>query len=326
MPATRVGIVGLGRIGHSFGLSPQGDPLSHSEAFARVPGVEIAWGIDPDPSRRAAFAARFPGAAAAADARDIARDGTVDIACVCSPTPLHVAGVDIALAAGARVVVCEKPVARTAAEAQAIVDRCRDAGRLVVVNYLRRFSPLLEHLRRAVSDGALAGPVRGIIRYDGGLAHNGTHWIDLCRAMFGDVHAVRALPFPDDDGRDAPRTIALSFAGDRQVLLVGVSGMQYSVGEGEFMGVRGGIRFADTGARVSMFTAVDSPIWAGYRKPGAEQTLTTDGILGCMAGMAAHAVALARDGGTPLCSGEDGVAALESVEAALQAGVPTVSV
>jgi predicted dehydrogenase len=314
----RVGIVGLGRIGHSFGASPQDDPLSHSEAYARLSGVEVVWGIDPERSRRAAFASRFPAATTFADVVDVPVDARADVVCVCSPTPVHADGVEVAIRQGARVIVCEKPIAPTAAAAQAVVDRCRAADRLLVVNYFRRFSPLMKHLRRAAAAGGqLAGRSRGIIRYDGGWIHNGTHWIDLCRAMFGDVLAASALPVPDQTGQDGPRTVELQFAGQRSVLFVGVTGTKYSVGEGDFLGPEGGIRFVDTGARVSTFSAVDSPIWTGYRKPGSEQLVTTDGIRGCFLELAAHAVALARDGGTPLCSGADGVAALAAAESAV---------
>jgi predicted dehydrogenase len=314
---TKVGIVGLGRVGHSFGLSPAGDPLSHSEGFAQQPDVAIAWGVDPDPDRRRAFASRFAGAATFASTHELAEADRVDIACICSPTTQHDAGLRDALRIGARVVVCEKPLAPTAAAAQSIVERCRAAGSTLVVNYSRRFSQMLNYLRAAAGDrGVLAGPVSGTIRYDGGFVHNGTHWIDLCRAMFGDVLEANGVGDADPDV-DVPRTVELRFAGDRTVLLRGVTGTAYSVAEGEFLSRSGAVRFAESGAVVSVSEPADSDVWPGYRKLGAARVITSDGITGVFTELARHAVALAREGGAPACSGEDGVAALLTVERAL---------
>jgi predicted dehydrogenase len=313
---TRVGIIGLGRIGHAFGASPQDDPLSHSEAFARCPEAAVAWAIDPDPVQRASMQRRIPGATVYANVPQAEVPAT-DVVCICSPTSAHAEGIELALQAGARVIVCEKPIASTAVASQALVDRCRAAGCVMIVNYFRRFSPLLGHLRRAAVEGVLVGPVRGVIRYDGGLVHNGTHWIDLCRAMFGDVRWARALPVAEDDGADRPRTVELSFDAGRTVLLAAVSGFPYSVAEADFIGGNGGMRFVDSGAILSTFGVVDSPIWAGYRKPGPQQVVTTEGLRGSMLALAAHAVALARDGGDPICSGADGVAALRAAESAV---------
>jgi UDP-N-acetyl-2-amino-2-deoxyglucuronate dehydrogenase len=317
MSAISVGIVGLGRIGHLFGASSSGDPLSHSAAFAQLDGVTVAWGVDPDPDHRAQFQARFPGARVFAQPAELPDALATAIVSVCSPTHLHAEGVALALRLGARVIVCEKPLAPTSVEARAIVERCRAAGRLLVVNYTRRFAPLVDHLRRqTVAGAALDGPVQAVIRYNGGLVHNGTHWIDLVRAMFGEVIAAATVT-RDHLDQDLPRTVALRFASERAVVLVGVPALGYSVGEGEFLGPRGAVRFRDGGATVTLARRIDSPTWPGYFVLGPDEALTTDGLRGHLLELARHAVELARHGGQPRCTGEDGIAALATVEIAL---------
>jgi UDP-N-acetyl-2-amino-2-deoxyglucuronate dehydrogenase len=313
--ALSVGIVGLGRIGHLFGVSAAGDPLAHSEAFARVEGMTVTWGLDPDPEHRARFQARFPNAQAYATPAEVTQPTT--IVSVCSPTPLHAEGVELALRLGAEVVVCEKPIAPTVTEARALVDRCRQAGARLLVNYTRRFAPLLDELRRQTRPGGpLDGPVQGCIRYNGGLIHNGTHWIDVARALFGEVTAARAL---DDQSReqDLPRPVALTFSGERRVVLVGIPPLGYSIGEGEFLGPGGAVRFSDGGAFVSLAPRIESPTWPGYFTLGPAQVLTQEGLRGHLLELARHAASLARHGGEPRCTGEDGIAALATVEMAL---------
>jgi predicted dehydrogenase len=225
--------------------------------------------------------------------------------------------VDLAVLAGARVIVCEKPLAPTLGDAKAIVERCRAARRTLVVNYTRRFTPMLDHLRREVAAGETwAGSVTGCIRYNGGLIHNGTHWIDLCRALFGDVVRVLALPLLDDAAVDPPRTIELTFSANTTVTLHGIAGTSYSVAEGEFFAASSAVRFAHGGDTICAVDAVPSPTWPGYRALGGERVITREGLRGHFLELARHAATLARDGGSPRCSGEDGVAALEAAQTA----------
>ncbi len=315
MTEVSVGIVGLGRIGLSFGVGPDGDPLCHAEAYAAV-GARVSWGLDPDPERRAAFSRRFPGASAFADASQVSGGIRTDVVSVCSPTPHHLAGVDIACRVSARVIVCEKPIAPTVVESRQVVERCRAESRLLVVNYTRRFTSMLASLvAQTDADGLLTGPVQGFIRYNGDLAHNGTHWIDLVRAMFGDVQAVRAL------GAVVPGTppvVEMIFSAGRRVVLTAVSAAPYDVGEGEFFSTRGVVRFSDGGALVIAAASVESATWKGYRGIGPSRTLVSDGLKGHMLDLARHAVGLARTGGTPRCTGEDGIEALCAVEEVLR--------
>ena len=314
MTGITVGIIGLGRIGHAFGVSPVGDPLSHSEAFSRVPAVRLSWGLDPDAARRRAFAERFPDATVC-DGVEAAPPRT-DVVVVCSPTNAHRESIEMALGMHARVIVCEKPIAPTVHDARAIVERVHAAGSLLVVNYTRRFTPMLEHLRaETAADRTLAGPVTGCIRFTGGLVHNGTHWIDLCRAVFGDIRSVRQVAGARSiHGGGGP--LEVTFSDDRSAVLVEVAGTAYSVGEGEFYGASGAVRFSDGGDVVSVSDAAASGTWPGFRVLGRSRVLTEHGLRGHMMELARHAIALARDGGTPRCTGEDGIAALEAVQMA----------
>jgi UDP-N-acetyl-2-amino-2-deoxyglucuronate dehydrogenase len=314
MTQLSVGIIGLGRIGHAFGVSPADDPLSHSAAFSRLPDVHIGWGLDPDAMRRRAFAEQFPNAETCDDG-DALPPQQSDIVVVSSPTAAHRGGIDVALRLRPRVIVCEKPIASTVREARQIVERVRDAGSLLIVNYTRRFTPMLEHLRSETAAGrALAGPVTGCIRYTGGLVHNGTHWIDLCRAIFGDIVTARQIVGGGSENESG--AVELMFRHDRTVVLVPVSTATYSIGEGEFYGASAAVRFAEGGDVLSVSDAEPSGTWAGFRALGPSRVLTREGLRGHMMELARHAAVLARDGGTPQCTGDDAIAALETVETA----------
>jgi predicted dehydrogenase len=309
----RAGIIGLGRIGHGFGVSAGGDPLCHSEAYARLENVEVAAGVDPDPARRAAFATRFPRAVVAATIEALPAGTRLDVVSVASPTPDHHASTLAALRLGPRVLLVEKPLAPSAAEAAALANAVGAAGCKLIVNYSRRFAPLLPALTAvAAADGPLGGATGACLRYSGGLIHNGTHWLDLLAAVFGPpVHAGRAAP-PLVAGADPPESVVLGWEG-LTAHLVPATGAGWSVGEGEIWG-RGGIaRMSAGGRRLTLARTRPSP-WAGFAELGPEETLIEDGLRGHVLEAAREAVRLATEGGVPRCSGDDGVAALRLAE------------
>lgn len=118
----------------------------HAEAYIRhlraIPGVAIIGLADEDAARGARYAGEFdaplfPSYAALLAARP-------DAVLVCSENSKHRPLVELAAAAGVHV-LCEKPLATTLADAQALIDACARAGvRLMTAFPLRFSAPLLE--------------------------------------------------------------------------------------------------------------------------------------------------------------------------------------
>jgi predicted dehydrogenase len=78
----------------------------------------------------------------------------VDVVHICTPNHLHAEQVSIALAAG-RHVVCEKPIATSLADADAMVEAQRRAGVVATVPFVYRFHPMVREARERVRRGQL---------------------------------------------------------------------------------------------------------------------------------------------------------------------------
>src|SRR5687767_13843721 len=104
---TRFAIVGAGGIG-----------LVHGQACRRLPDVAATWVVDQDGERAAALA-RTLGARATGDLEHAVSAPDVDAVIVAVPTPLHRPVTELAAAHGKHV-FCEKPMARTVADAEAM--------------------------------------------------------------------------------------------------------------------------------------------------------------------------------------------------------------
>ena len=141
----RVGVVGAGFIGET-----------HVAAWT-AEGARLVV-HDVDGARAAALAERHGAHAAATLAELIDQVTVVD---VCTPTYLH-AEVAMAAAEEGRHVICEKPIARTLPDAEAMVAAARRSGVRLFVAHVVRFFPEYVAARRAVLDGAIGDP--GVLR------------------------------------------------------------------------------------------------------------------------------------------------------------------
>jgi predicted dehydrogenase len=213
---TRVGaaVVGTGFIG----------PV-HVEAVRRL-GHDVVGvlGSTPEKSRRAADALGLRAAYATLD--DLLADPAVQVVHLASPNREHFDQCRRAIAAG-RHVVCEKPLAMTAAETAELARLAAAAPVVTAVNYNVRFYPLVLEARERVRAGGVGGVFhvtgsylqdwllrdtdfnwRVLAEHGGDLravADVGTHWLDtVCfvtglepEAVFADlatVHPVRHRP------------------------------------------------------------------------------------------------------------------------------------
>ena len=93
----------------------------------------------------------------------LARDD-VDAVYVATPNDAHLGPVRTAAAAG-KAVLCEKPVARTLAEAEALLDAVRAAGVAYGTAFDQRFHPAHVALRDLIEGGALGTVTAVRIRY-----------------------------------------------------------------------------------------------------------------------------------------------------------------
>lgn len=88
----------------------------------------------------------------------------VDAVYVATPNHAHVGPVAAAARAG-KAVLCEKPMARTAAEAEQIAEAVRTAGVPYATAFDQRFHPAHIALRQLIADGALGTVTAVRIRY-----------------------------------------------------------------------------------------------------------------------------------------------------------------
>jgi predicted dehydrogenase len=131
-----------------------GMAANHAEAFAAIDGVDLVAGVDTRPEQLAAFCARHGIPNAFASVQDALAWGQFDAATNVTPDPAHFPTTMPLLAAGKHV-LCEKPLATSHADAQAMAAAAAQAGVVNMVNLSYRNVAALQKAAVMVREGAI---------------------------------------------------------------------------------------------------------------------------------------------------------------------------
>jgi predicted dehydrogenase len=189
--ALRIGVLGAARI----------VPTALVVPARSVPEVEIAAVAARDPERARAFASRHRIPRAVASYEALVDDPDIDAVYVPLPNALHCTWTLRALAAGKHV-LCEKPLASNAAEAQEMAAAAARSRRVLMEAFHWRYHPLAARMVEIVAGGALGRvqrietsmcvplPLPGNIRYvyalgGGATMDTGSYAIHMLRHLAG---------------------------------------------------------------------------------------------------------------------------------------------
>ncbi len=157
--------------------------------------------------------ARYGYATAYTDWRDLIADPAVDLVDNGGPNDVH-AEACIAAAEARKHVLCEKPLARSAAEARSMLEAVKRAGVVHMVAFNYRFVPAVRYMRDLIAGGTLGTIYHFRARYlqdwlsspsvphtwrlnratagSGALGDLGSHVVDLARFLVGEPKNVSA--------------------------------------------------------------------------------------------------------------------------------------
>jgi predicted dehydrogenase len=312
--------------------------LAHHHVEAYIGNLKAAAGVelmgiqdeDRERGRAAAAAAGVPFHATAAALLAQRPDGVI----VASENSRHRGLVEAAAAAGAHV-LCEKPLATTVADAEAMVAACRKSGVRLMTAFPMRFSPPLLEVKARLDSGELGKPycvissnqgqfpkkhrawfVDGELAGGGAVADHVVHLADMLRWYFGrevvSVYAQANRVFhADETGLETGGMVALEFAGgifatidcswSRPESWPSWGGLSFELVTG-----RGAVRVDGFRQNVELFSDVEG---RGSWLPWGSDTNQA---------MIEEFVAAVREGREPRPNGDDGLAAVRIVAAAYE--------
>ena len=147
MPETvKVGIVGCGGIANG----------KHLPGLSKLGNVEIVALCDlvEEKAKKAATEHGAKGAKVYTDYQQMLKAGGLDVVHVLTPNDSHAPISIAALEAGCHV-MCEKPMAKRAADARAMVEAAKRTGKKLTIGYQSRYRADSQYLKQLIQDGEL---------------------------------------------------------------------------------------------------------------------------------------------------------------------------
>ena len=187
----RAAIVGCGRMAGLVQLSLEEYPFlilpyRHAPSYQAVPNVELVAASDIDPQRRDEFGQKWNVPHMYADYREMIEAERPDIVSVTTQAPQHAEVTIFAAERGVRGVYCEKPMACSLAEADAVVEACKRNGTQYNIGTTRRYQAGYEAMRQLGLSGEVGQPRVAVFHGSGRLLHSGSHYIDTLCYILGD--------------------------------------------------------------------------------------------------------------------------------------------
>jgi predicted dehydrogenase len=182
--------------------------INQMHGWADVEGAEIVAICDRDPERLKIVGDQFGIARRYSDAAALFADGGFDFVDIATTVASHRALVEMA-ATHKVPAICQKPFAKTLADAKAMVAVCRDAGIPLMVHENFRWQTPIQAVRNVLDSGAIGTPFWGRLSFRSGydvfagqpyLAEGerfiiedlGIHTLDIARFLLGDVKTLTA--------------------------------------------------------------------------------------------------------------------------------------
>lgn len=169
MPAKyRVGIIASGRIARE-----------HARGWQQCEHTQLVAIADSHPKALAQFGHDFGVNRRYLDYREMMEQENLDIVSVCSWDPQHAEMTIAASTYGPKAILCEKPMAVSLGEADAMMIACQRNGVKLAIGHQRRFYSAWQEAKRLVQSGAIGQPRRIWSAVSQGLMNTGTHCLDF---------------------------------------------------------------------------------------------------------------------------------------------------
>ncbi|MAD80141.1 MAG: dehydrogenase [Planctomycetaceae bacterium] len=228
----RIGMLGYGFMGKC-----------HTNAFKKIPYIYPSASLQPrfllicgrDETKVQHEAARFGYEEFCTDWQELVDDDRIDLIDNCGPDPMHVEPCIAALDAGKHV-ICEKPLAVSVGDARRMRDAATRSSGKAMCTFNYRFMPAVRFAKDLIAQGRIGTVYQVRVNYlqmaghdpslsadetwyagwphSGGIQGLGSHAIDQCRYLVGEIRSVSALVRTFNEDRAVPSASCESAVAD----------------------------------------------------------------------------------------------------------------
>lgn len=313
----RAAVIGLGRMGDLYDEAIASYPLAilpqaHTTIYQAHPRTQLVAGASRSRETLERFRRQRGVAAVYGDYQRLLREEQPDIVSIATQAPLHAEMVIAAAEAGVKGIYCEKAMATSLAECDAMIAACRKRGAVLIINHQRRWEARYRALKKIVDEGEI-GPLQHIsISFGRGrLCRGGSHMFDLALMFAGRQPQWGWGWLSNPDEVDPGGTGVFECARGLRIFIDGAMGMEHYFAA-RFIGTCGQLEMVNDGGHIVWWEQErgnQTRFWQSRQLPldypvKSPMLLALDDL-----------VEAVETGRQPLSSGEDGRAAFEMITA-----------
>ena len=134
------------------------------------------------------------------DAHEALRAQKPDLVVIATTAPTHAEFTVAAAEAGAKYILCEKPMATSLADCDRMLEACAKSGARLAINHQMRYMAQYTEPKRLLESPEFGGVTSiTVVAGNFGMAMNGTHYLEMFRYVTGDWPERVQAWFSDED-------------------------------------------------------------------------------------------------------------------------------
>ncbi|MEY4590963.1 MAG: hypothetical protein RL497_3039 [Pseudomonadota bacterium] len=249
--------------------------LTHAKAITQHEQLNLIAAVDPSSAARSDFNCYYPDVLTYTSLQEAAQEHYFEWIFLALPTELHFSAFNEALALKPRVIVCEKPLAPSRAEAANMVAQASAQGCILCVNYIRPYEPHCKKMFAFIRGRSWGAVQKIIVRYGKGIANSASHFIQLLVQEFGAPQRVRVIKDNKINSADPEPDFILEFNGASAIFLR-FDYQCYSLSEMDFYLERGAIFYRALGRSIEYQEATPDALFPHIKRLQTVSVETTE--------------------------------------------------
>jgi len=300
----RAAIIGCGRIAGGYDRAvPSEWSATHAGAYHLCPETKLIAVADTDSRKLKNFQDKWHVERGYLNYTEMLESEKIDILSLCLPTEHHFEAFQAATNHNIGAIFCEKPLSHDLDEAFRMLEMSQ--GRIVSVNYFRRWNPTFADIVKALQRGDIGKGINVTIRYTKGLFVNGSHFIDLMRWIWGEPKSLKFIKVTQIDSADPGIDFSLDFDNGVTAYFINIPEIDYVFADVDILMEKGRIVIGQRGQMLIKYSVVHEPHYNLFDILGNAQEIETK-WRNCTTRAVQEIVDCLKNGGSTSCTIEDG--------------------
>lgn len=309
-------IVGLGNIGmgYDLNLSPDDYIITHARALQQHAKFELVGGVDINQENRNIFS-EYYSCSVFSELSTALEKTKPDMVVIALPTEKHSEAIEMVFKfSQPSIILCEKPLSFSVADAKNIVAQCESNNCRLYVNYMRRSDPGIIEITKRLFNGEIKSPIKGVVWYSKGLFNNGSHFFNIIHSWFGEMEDFKII----NSGRmwgdvDPEPDFQVSFDGSN-ITFLSAQEENFSHYTIELVATNGRLRIEHGGQKLIWQKAHADSVVIGYTVLSDIEEVVQSDMSKSQFNVIEQIVAELSGEESNLCTGSDAILTLETLE------------